>query len=142
MAEAAGEVSATAPPGGTATAQSSPPAIQATVVEHGEPSNLPELGWFWRRLYVFVVTLALCVHVYLTTRGLKDPAALREVIRNDQGLIALFALLYLAGANTEAIAKLMAAVRTSRKETATITPAAVAAPPAMAPPARIVDAEK
>lgn len=97
-------------------------------VEHGEASNLPEIQWGWRRTYVFIVTGLLCAHVGWTSYHMTDVGTLRMTIRNDQGLILLFALLYLAGASTEAITKLFAAVRTTRKETVTSAP----------PPATIV----
>lgn len=78
----------------------------------GEPKA--ESGWFWRRLYVYVVTAALCGHVLWLSLKISDAATLRVVIRNDQGLILLFSLLYLAGASTEAIAGLVAAVKSGR----------------------------
>lgn len=109
----------------TATVSAAPPvpAVVATTVEYGEPSPQPELTWLWRRAYVFAVTAALCVHVAWLSHGLQGHAVER-IIRNDQFLIAGYALLYLAGASTEAIAKVVAAVRTSRRETTTTAPAA------------------
>lgn len=92
-------------------------------VEYADPSPVPENNWFWRRLYVFVVTCLLCLHIgWITLTQIKDESVLREVIRNDQGLLMLYALLYLAGASAEAIANIVAAIRTSRKETTTTAP--------------------
>lgn len=91
-------------------------------VEHGDPSPLPENNWLWRRLYVFVVTALLCAHIAWTSHQTDDVYTLRMAIRNDQGLILLFALLYLAGATTERITELFAALRSTRKETTTTAP--------------------
>lgn len=88
-------------------------------VEHGDPSPMPENNWTWRRLYVFAVTCALCAHVAWTSQHVDDVYTLRMTIRNDQGLILIFALLYLAGATTERITELVAALRSTRKETIT-----------------------
>lgn len=102
-------------------------------VEFADPSPVPESNWFWRRLYVFVVTCALAIHIgWMTLTQIKDEKILREVIRNDQGLIMLFALLYLAGASAEAIGGIIAAIRTSRKETTTTATPAAALPEAAA----------
>lgn len=86
-----------------------------------EPAPIPEPSWFWRRIYVYAATVAFAAHVYWTSMRTTDPATLRMVIRNDQGLIVLFALLYVAGASTEAIARVIAAVRTHRTESVTET---------------------
>ena len=92
-------------------------------VEYADPSPVPESNWFWRRLYVFVVTAALATHIgWMTLTQVKSEGTLREVIRNDQWLIMLYALLYLAGASAEAIANVVAAIRTARKETITTAP--------------------
>jgi uncharacterized membrane protein YfcA len=88
-------------------------------VEHVDPSPLPENNWFWRRVYVFVVTALLCGHVGWLSLQTDDVVTLRMIVRNDQGLILLYALLYLAGASTEAIANIIASVRTTRRETIT-----------------------
>lgn len=98
---------------------------EATVhtIEHVDPSPVPESNWLWRRIYVFVVTALLCLHVGFTTwLRTNDVQTLRETIRNDQFLIMLFALLYLAGASAEAIGQIIASIRTSRKETVTSAP--------------------
>lgn len=100
-------------------------------IEHADPSPVPESNWLWRRVYTFTVTALLVIHVYWTALRTDDIATLRETIRNDQGLIVLFALLYLAGASAEAIGGIIASIRTSKKETITTAP----------PPARIVTPE-
>lgn len=102
--------------------QVSDPIVTHTI-EHGDPSPMPETDWLWRRLYVWGVTAALAAHIFWTSLRTSDVATLRETIRNDQGLILLFALLYLAGASAEAIAGIVAAVRTARRETITTAPA-------------------
>lgn len=120
----AGTVTATAPVGGTATATSSPPLVMSKTVEHGEASAMPEIGWLWRRLYIFPLTGALCWMIFTGALNTKDVPTLREIIRGDQILLALMMLLYLAGASTEAITRLVGAIKTSRKETVTEAPAA------------------
>lgn len=92
------------------------------VIEHGDPSPLPEPAWLWRRLYVWGASATLAAHIFWTSLRTSDVATLRETIRNDQGLILLFALLYLAGASAEAIAAIIGAIRTARRETITTTP--------------------
>jgi len=95
-------------------------------VEHGEVSELPETNWLWRRVFTFALTVALVVYLWWLTGKISDVATLRMALRYAFGIIALLALLYLAGASTEAIARLLAAVRTTRKETVTSAPAASA----------------
>lgn len=132
MTDTEGSVTATAPPGGSATAVSTQPVASLTVVEHGEASALPEIKWLWRRLFVFAATIFLCFHVWEATQRL-DAEALARTVRNDQILIGLFALLYIAGGTTEAIALLVSAFRTTKKETVTTAP-----PPAPATAAHAV----
>lgn len=91
-------------------------------IEHVDPSPVPESNWLWRRVYVFAVTALLCAHIGWVSMKVDDVATLRETIRNDQFLIMLFALLYLAGASAEVIGQIIASVRTSRKETITSAP--------------------
>lgn len=97
------------------------------VVEHGDASDLPELDWFWRRVYVFALTIACCLFIWLVARRVEDVATLREAIRNAMGIIVLLNILYLAGASAEKIVQLVSAVRTTRKETVMSAP-----PPATA----------
>lgn len=97
------------------------------VIEHGDASDLPELDWFWRRVYVFALTVACCLFVWLVARRVTDVATLREAIRNAMGIIVLLNILYLAGASAEKIVQLVSAVRTTRRETVMSAP-----PPAVA----------
>lgn len=96
--------------------------VEVRTIEHGDPSPLPENNWLWRRTYVFAVTALLCAHVWWTSGKTDDVYTLRMTIRNDQGILVLFALLYLAGATTERITELFAALRSTRKETRTFAP--------------------
>jgi hypothetical protein len=109
------------------------PADHAVVrtIEHADPSPVPENNWLWRRVFVFACTAVFCAHIWWLSSRTDDVQTLRETIRNDQGLIFLYALLYLAGASAEAIGRIVAAIRTSRKETVTQAP----------PPARITTPE-
>lgn len=100
-------------------------------VEYTEPSPIPEIEWGWRRAYSYVVTLALMGHVGWLSWRIKDERILAESMTLSQYILVIVLLLYLAGASAEAIGKIIAAVRTSRKETVTSAPA----------PARIVTPE-
>lgn len=91
-------------------------------VEHGEASELPELGWFWRRTFAFGFTVACLLFAWRISERVTDVGTLRMGLRYSLGLVALMSLLYMAGASTEAITKLFAAVRTTRKETLTTAP--------------------
>jgi hypothetical protein len=93
-------------------------------------SPLPESRWIFRRIYVYGATLALAVHIFWTSLRTADVATLRETIRNDQGLILLFALLYLAGASTEAIAHLFASARGGAESPVSTNPVAKSEPAA------------
>lgn len=98
-----------------------PPTVTKTVT-HEDPSDLPEINWLWRRIFIFMVTMGAMGHVAWTAYRVTDVQTLRQTIFYDQGLIALMALLYIAGASSEAITRLVGAVRTSRKEILTEEP--------------------
>lgn len=102
-----------------------PAAEAATIrtVEHGEASALPEIAWGWRRTFAFGFTVACVLLVWRISERVSDIATLRMIARYALGLVALMALLYMAGASTEAITKLTAAWRTTRRETVTTGPA-------------------
>ncbi len=109
-------------------------------VEHGDASDLPETNWFWRRVFTFILTAAVLLFAWRISERLTDVATLRMALRYSLGIIALLSLLYLAGASTEAITRLFAAVRTTRKETissgtspAVVTPERVDTSAAQAP---------
>lgn len=97
------------------------PAVVKTV-EHGEASDLPETNWLWRRVFTFALTAAMLLYAWRLSERVTDIATLRMALRYAFALLALLALLYLAGASTEAITRLLAAVKTTRKETVTSAP--------------------
>lgn len=95
-------------------------------VEHGEASDLPKITWFWRRVFVFLLTAALCALVWRVTERLTDVAALHDLARISLGIIALLVFAYVAGATATDCVSLVSALRTTRKETLTTGDAAVA----------------
>jgi hypothetical protein len=95
--------------------------VTRKVVEHGEASALPETSWMFRRLLIFVVTLAAIGSVWWVIGRLTDVATLRMVARYSLGLQALCLFLYVAGASATDVVRLVSAVRTARKETVTAT---------------------
>src|SRR4051794_41046166 len=92
-------------------------------VEHGEASDLPETNWLWRRWFAFGFTLTCIGLVWRVSERTSDLVTLRMIARNSLALAGLMCLLYMAGASSEAITRLLAAVRTTRKETVTTAPA-------------------
>lgn len=97
-------------------------------VEHGEASELPEITWGWRRLFVFGLTLILCALVAWIAWRVSDVRTLREIAVNSQGLIFLLVFVYVAGATATDVVQLVTAFGSTRKETVTSAP----------PPATIV----
>lgn len=116
--------SATAPPGGTATAVSTPATTETKVVEYGDATDLPEVQWLWRRVFVFASAIGILALAWRISERITEPAALHDGLRICLGLIALLIFTYLSGASAEAIVKLVGAIRTSRKETITSAPSA------------------
>lgn len=116
-------VMATAPPGGTAVATSSPGVETTRTVEHGAASDLPETNWTWRRWFVWAVTIFACALLWRITERVTDITTLREAVRYLCGIIVLILTLYLAGASAEKMVQIISAVRTTRRETVTTTPA-------------------
>lgn len=118
-------VSATVPQGSSATVVTGPASAPVTTktVEHAEASDLPEVNWFFRRIYIFALTIALAWMVWHLSLRVTEPKILRDIIRVDQWLIALLAFLYIAGASAEGVVKLVAALKTTRKETVKTEPA-------------------
>lgn len=102
-------------------------------VEHTEASAMPEVKWGWRRLYIFLVTAALLAPVYWVTYRTTDIETAKMIARYAMWLVGLYAMLYVAGSTSTDITGLVAAFRTTRKETITTGGAAVAADPAPAP---------
>lgn len=75
----------------------------------GAPLQLAEVQWTFRRWYAYVLTAVLAGLVGLVIWRLDDPAALKALGLTLCGLIALLALLYMAGAVTTDLARLAAA---------------------------------
>lgn len=91
-------------------------------VEHLDPSELPETNWLWRRTFIFVTTLAALGLAYWIVGKTADIDTLRMIARLALYLVAFFALLYIAGAGSEDITRLVTAFRSTRKETVTSAP--------------------
>lgn len=104
-------------------------------VEHTEASAMPEVKWGWRRLYIFLVTAALLAPVYWVTYRTTDIETAKMIARYAMWLVGLYAMLYVAGSTSTDITGLVAAFRTTRKETITTGGAAVAPDPSAAEPA-------
>lgn len=120
-------VTATAPAGGSVTATAAQPSAQVKVVEHGDASTLPDSsGWMWRRLLIYLVTVAALAFTGWIIERIDDVTTLRMIARYCLGLVALCLFLYVAGASAEDVVRLVSAVRTTRKETITNTPPEVA----------------
>jgi cytochrome bd-type quinol oxidase subunit 1 len=94
---------------------------QSTIktVEYAEPSPVPENNWFWRRMFAFGFTVACFVFAWRLSERVEDIGTLRMALRYSLLGAAMMSLLYMAGASAEAIGRIVAAVRTSRKETVT-----------------------
>lgn len=86
-------------------------------VEHGEASALPENNWLWRRVYMFGVTLLAYGGVARVAERINDPERLHDVIRLLVAIVATTEVLYVTGATVEQVIRLIAALKTSRKET-------------------------
>lgn len=94
-------------------------AVTTRVVEHTDASDLPEVNWTWRRWFVFMVTIAALALVWRIVEKSADIVTLRMIARYSLALAALMALLYIAGASSEQVVKLLQAAKTTRKETIT-----------------------
>jgi hypothetical protein len=92
-------------------------------IEHVEASDLPEQNWVWRRLYIFGGTILILILPFWVTYKSDDIPTLRDIARISLGLVAFFALIYICGAGATEITKLVAAFRSTRKETVTSAPA-------------------
>ena len=110
----------------TDTSPNTPPVAMASkIIEYEQPSDLPEINWLWRRIFIFTVTYALLALVYWIVYRITDVGTIRMVAQYALILVGLFAMLYVAGASSEAITRLIGAIRTSRKETVTGDPGVV-----------------
>jgi apolipoprotein N-acyltransferase len=116
-------VTATPGHGETATAVVAPSQVVTKTTEHTEASALPELDWKWRRWFVFGLTVALVGLAWRVIEITPDVTTLRMVARYSLFLVALLAMLYIAGASAEGITKLVQAAKTTRKETVESRPA-------------------
>lgn len=112
----AGSVTATPGPGETAMAVVAPSAAVTKEVIHEEASDLPEISWLWRRIYIFSVTYLLLALLWMITDRSTDPRILKAIANGVMILIGLGMMLYVAGASSEAITRLVGAVKTTRKE--------------------------
>jgi predicted membrane channel-forming protein YqfA (hemolysin III family) len=79
--------------------------------------RLPEIQWTFRRGYTYVLTAVLALGVAGIVWKLDDPVALRWLGLALCALIALLAVLYLAGATVTDLARLAAAARTATPPT-------------------------
>lgn len=95
------------------------PQATTTTIEHTDASALPELDWGWRRGFIFVVTSALLLLVWRIVEMVADVITLRMIARYSLILVGLGMMLYIAGASSEGITKLVQAAKTTRKETTT-----------------------
>lgn len=75
------------------------------------PLQLAEVRWTWRRIFSIGLTVALVGLLVLVITRLSDPGALKAIALALAGLIGLVALLYIAGATTTDVARLIAAAR-------------------------------
>jgi len=78
------------------------------------PLQLAEVQWTFRRIFAYALTGVLAALVGLVIWRLDDPTALKVLGLALCALIALLALLYMAGAVTTDLARLAAAVKSSR----------------------------
>lgn len=134
-------VTAHAPPGGSVTATATEPAKETKVIEHGEASRMPDTSWTWRRALIFGICALASVLLYIAVAALiriVDRAvvggqitlldrelfsALKLVIKYAFYTLWLGLILYGVGATVTDLAKLAAAVKTTRRETHTSGPA-------------------
>lgn len=86
-------------------------------IEFGPPSDMPEINWLWRRVYIFLVTAGASYETDKLALRVTDQKLLHSIIGYLVAIIALMALLYIAGASSENITKLVGAIKTTRKET-------------------------
>lgn len=100
--------------------------VTETKVEHGQPSELPEPKYLWRRVFSMAATVltdALLLVIVLRT---KDPDVLKPVAIGGLIYNLTVACFYIGGATMTDIWRVVSAVRTSRTETVTETKASPA----------------
>lgn len=105
--------------------------VVTRTVEFTEASRLPDTSWLWRRVLVYVVTCAVLVFLWRLNEWIIDPtetkravdwATVRMQLRNSYLTLWLVLTLYCVGASMEELTRLVAAWKTSRKETVTTAP--------------------
>lgn len=101
----------------TPTATASPPSVDAQ-------DPLPESNWLWRRIFVFLLTAALLVLVWIKVDSVADVARMgsREAIEGLVSLlrwclwlIGILVLFYLLAPSAEQTAKLIQTARSLRE---------------------------
>lgn len=106
-----------------AGAMTAPPTVVTKSVSFDQPSDLPESNWLWRRVFIFAFTGSVLCFDWQVIAKAKDEATLRLLAELNCGLAALAIMLYIAGASSENIVRLVGAIKTTRKETVTEGPA-------------------
>lgn len=102
----------------TLVATNAPKASGMThVVEYGDPSDMPEMQWFWRRIFIYAVTFGASYELDKLSSRIHSEPLLHDIVRLMCAVVMLAMMLYVAGASSEAITKLVGAIKTSRKET-------------------------
>lgn len=83
--------------------------------------RLVEINWFWRRLWSFLVTLALLALLAVQVFQLGEPGlseaqaqAHQGIAWGNLGLIAFVGLIYVGGATAYEVVQLVAAARVDR----------------------------
>lgn len=119
-------------------AEASEAAVITTTVEHSEASRLPDPRWLWRRILLYVIAATAIYVLVRFVDMVTDVATLRVMARYAFYTLWLALTLYCVGATVTDVAKLVAAFKTTRKETTTsaapVTQAAIPATVAAAQP--------
>jgi len=79
----------------------------------GEAPKLADVQWTWRRVFALVVVLTNATLLWAIISRLQDPAALRGIALALIGSDALAALLYMAGATTTDVVRLVTVWKTA-----------------------------
>lgn len=99
------------------------------IVEHGEASRMPDTSWTWRRILIFGVAGVGSYMLWRAANLVTDVGTLKVIIRYGFYTLWLALILYGVGATVTDLAKLAAAVKTTRKETVSTAPPAADLPP-------------
>lgn len=115
------------------------------IVEHGDASRLPDPRWLYRRLVIYAVTAVMLWAVWRVVDWLVDPSELKRaidwptvrlIVRYTFLTLWLVLTLYCVGATVTDVTKLIAAWKTTRRETTSTATA-----PAIITPGRVDAAE-